>query len=57
MKEWEIIHGDWIKKFDDYKEDISKELDVIEGRLGFLRVSEEDITNIRDELLLGNRTS
>ena len=57
MKEWEIIHGDWIKKFEDYKEDISKELDVIERRLEFLRVSEEDITNIRDELLLGNRTS
>ena len=25
MKEWEIIQVDWMKKFDDYREDISKE--------------------------------
>ena len=24
MNEWEIIQGDWMKKFDDYRKGISK---------------------------------
>ena len=48
MKEWEIIQGDWMKKFDDYREDISKELDVIKRRLKFLGISKENITDIKN---------
>ena len=33
MKEWEIIDGDWVKKFDDYKKDINEKLDIIERTL------------------------
>ena len=54
MKEWEIIQGDWMKKIDDYREDISKELDVIKRRLKFLGISKESITDIKDEILLGS---
>ena len=31
---------------DDYREDISKKLDVIKRRLKFLRISKENITDI-----------
>ena len=54
MKEWEIIQGDWMKRFDDYREDITKELDVIKRRLKFLGISKENIIDIKDEILLGS---
>ena len=57
MKEWEIIQDDWMKKIDDYREDISKELDVIKTRLKFLEMSKENITDIKDEILLGSIVS
>ena len=52
IKEWRIIQVDWMKKFDDYREDISKELDVIKRRLRFLGISKENITDVKDEILL-----
>ena len=54
MKEWEIIQGDWMKRFDDYREDISENLDLIKRRLKFLGMSKENITDIKDEILLGS---
>ena len=57
MKEWEIIQGDWMKNFYDYREDISKELGVIKRRLKFLGMSKENITEIEDEILLGSIVS
>ena len=57
MKEWEIIQDEWMKKFDDYREDFSKELDVIKKRLKFLGMSKENIIDIKDEILLGSIVS
>ena len=54
MKEWEIMQGDWMKKFNGYREDISKKVDVIKRGLNFFGISKANITDIKDEILLGS---
>ena len=43
-----------MKNFDGYREDISKKLYVIKRRLKVLRIFKENITDIKDEILLGS---
>ena len=49
IKEWDIIGGDWESKFDEYAEDIKKELKIVEIRLKKLKVSEEILEDIKYE--------
>ena len=55
MKEWDILDGDWESKFDEYAEDIKKELEIVEIRLETLKVSEETLEGIKNEYLNGSR--
>ena len=55
MKEWDIIGSDWESKFDEYAEDIKKELEIVEIRLEKLKVSEESLEDIKYEYLDGLR--
>ena len=43
-----------MKNFDGYREDFSKKLYVRKRRLTVLRIFKENITDIKDEILLGS---
>ena len=55
IKGWDIIGGDWESKFDEYSEDIKKELEIVEIRLKKLKVFEEILEDIKYEYLSGLR--
>ena len=50
IKEWQIIQDDWMK----HLMIIEKILDIIKRGLKLFRIYTENITNIKDEILLGN---
>ena len=55
MKECNIIGGDWESKFDEYAEDIKKELKIVEIRLKKVKVSKKILEDIKYEYLNGSR--